>query len=769
MRIIFTLIISILVLQSATAQNYWQPATPETLPAGFHRDIIPQVSISYKLDLSGFKNLFTQAPLEFTQEARNQPLLVELPNPDGSFSQFAIVESPIMEAGLALQFPNIKTYSGQGITDRTATLKIDFTDWGFHAQVLSVAGAWYIDPYSKANTSDYIVYFKKDYFNFEKSQFKELPPIAEDGYSIPKSIQSGTCIGDQLRTYRLAVACTGEYAQAATGLGTPSVSQTLSCITTTVNRVDGIYESEIAVRMVLIATESSIVYTNPATDPFTGNNNAGTLITQSQTTINSVIGSANYDMGHTFSTGGGGLSNLGCVCKSSSKAKSITGSSTPVGDAYDVDYVAHEMGHALGGDHTFGSGQGSCSGNGNGPTAYEPGSGTTIMAYAGICGNDDIQTHSDPFFHTASFDQIVAYTHGTSGNTCAVKTNTGNNPPTVTMPTSGKTIPKGTPFYLTGSATDPDNDAITYCWEEMDQTSASTTWNGGASSTTAPLFKSRIPTTSPTRYFPSLAVIKAGYPAGPSATMGGLKGETLPLVSRTMDFRLTVRDNKNGGGGVATGGNGCSSTAPFTLNVDGNSGPFKELVPNGGESYPGGTWQNVTWDVAGTNAAPVSCAMVDVVLSTDGGNTFPTVLIANIPNNGSAFIPMPNPASTTTNNRLMIRCSDNYFFDIGDGNFTLTHNSSPDGIANVLAGNLKIQLAPNPASTEILLSVTNTNSGEPVSYEILNALGQICASGTFYSDNQSGNRIAVNQLAKGLYLVNVRSGEKRGVARFVKE
>lgn len=318
------------------------------------------------------------------------------------------------------------------------------------------------------------------------------------------------------------------------------------------------------------------------------------------------------------------------------KALGVTGLSNPVGDDYDIDYVAHEIGHQFGGDHTFNSVTSSCGGNRNGSTAYEVGSGTTIMAYAGICGSDDIQPHSDPFFHTISFDEISNFIE--AGGTCKVASATGNNLPQITsMNNNDINIPINTPFTLTATATDADGDALTYCWEEWDL-GPSGAWNAGATSTTAPLFKSRAPKTTGSRTFPDIARIIANYlPAVPPANMGGLKGETLPTVARNIKFRLTVRDNRSGGGGVVTGGDGCQTgyTGVFQVHTIAGTGPFTVNFPNGGESWAGGSTQTITWNVAGTNAAPINTTSVKISLSTDGGLTYPTVLLASTVNDGS--------------------------------------------------------------------------------------------------------------------------------------
>lgn len=722
------------------------------------RVLIPQKYRTLSVNTSQLKTFLWGLPSESVVDRRTAPVL-EFPMPDGKTAHFHVWESSIQEPGLAAKFPEIRTFAGQGIDDPYATIRFDYNPYfGFHAQILSLNGDVYIDPYARGNVDYYMSYNRADnkrsapftcYTNSERE-------AGTKGLANKTTVATGPCRGTQLYTYRLAVACTGEYAAA---VGATTAGALHAAIVTSVNRVDGVYETEVAVRMILVANNNVIEYLNAATDPFTGNNNGNVLIGESQTVITANIGSANFDIGHTFSTGGGGLAGLGVVCDINNKAGGITGSSNPVGDSYDIDYVAHEMGHQFGGDHTFNSTTGSCNGNRSGQEAYEVGSGTTIMAYAGICGSDDTQPHSDAFFHTVSFDEISNFLQA-GGGACKVVINTGNTLPVITaMNNSAANIPLNTPFTLTASATDADGDAISYCWEEWDL-GASGAWNNGANNSTSPLFKSRAPKTVGSRTFPDMAVILAGYPTNPAGVMGGLKGETLPNVARVMKFRLTVRDNRAAGGGVVTGGNGCQTgfTTVFPINAITGTGPFVVSVPNGGESYAGGSTQTVTWSVAGTTAAPINCANVKISLSTDGGLTYPTVLIASTPNTGSANITLPS--ITTTTARVKVEAVGNVFFDISNANFNITASTVPG--YGFVPGTPATVTCSGPTSADVTLGTTSVLAySTPIN---LTASGNSAGTTVSFSVNPvtPGNSTIVtlnntNTLSAGSYNVTVTS------------
>jgi hypothetical protein len=614
------------------------------------------------LNVAGLRAALATAPLE--SQARGRALVLQLPLPNGTNASFRVVEAPVMEPALAAQLPGIKTYVGVGVNDPNASVRLDLTPQGFHAQVLSpTTGSFYIDPATQSTTQQYLSFWKRDMpgRNFDCGVTETA---AKQRTAAPGTGTGLRTNGPVLRTYRLAMAATGEYtAFHSRNLPAGStVAQQLAAaqaaIVTSVNRVVGVYEKELAVRLVLVAGNNQLVYANPATDPYTNANTGNALLTENQANIDALIGSANYDVGHVFSTASGGVAGLGVVCRNGQKARGTTGTSSPIGDAFDIDYVAHELGHQFGGSHTFNGNAGSCAGSNRSTAyAYEPGSGTTIMAYAGICGAaNNLQPNSDPYFHVASYEQILTYLGTTN---CAVTTATGNAPPRVTLPANGKILPISTPFKLTASAFDPDDDALSYCWEEYDLGATGSPTATQTAGVTIPIFRSFNPTANPTRYFPRLTDL---------VNNTTVLGERLPTVTRELRFKVTVRDQNNGSQGIIGGVN---SSDPVVLSSTSAAGPFLVSVPNAtGISWAGGSSQAITWDVAGTTANGVNCATVNIRLSTDGGLTYPTLLLASTANDGSESVTLPNVATTTA--RIMVEAADNYFFDISDNNFAIT-------------------------------------------------------------------------------------------------
>lgn len=638
------------------------------------RATLPREYRTLRLDEAALDRLLAFVPHESGTRAADSPALIELPLPDGRFETFRIVESPVMAPELAARYPHLRTWMGQGVDDPSASVRFDVGPKGFHAQILSWRGTMLIDPLAPGDRQHVIAYHKRD----AQAQGPrprclltgdELAPDLPDFSKRGKAVNLAS--GSTLRTHRLAMATTGEYTQFHGG----TVADGLAAIVTTMNRVNGIYEREVAVRMQLIADNDRIIYTDGASDPYT-NNDGFAMLGQNQSNLDAVIGSANYDIGHVVSTGGGGVASLGSVCSTNNKARGVTGQGSPIGDVFDVDYVAHEIGHQYAGRHTFNGGGGNCSGgNRSAGAAYEPGSGLTIQAYAGICGGDNLQPNSEDYFHRISLNEIIGFTTTGGGASCGSTSATGNTPPSVST-AAAFTIPQLTPFQLQASGNDTNGDALTYLWEQFDLGARNATGvlvDDGS----RPLFRSFTPTPESSRVFPSLRYILANAndvpntaPLPGTSSPSFFTGERLPSTNRALNFRVTVRDNRAGGGGT--------NEALTTLTVTTAAGPFRITAPNTATTLTAGQPITVTWDVANTDLAPVSTSQVRVALSYDGGLSFP-VVSGPVPNNGSHSFTLP-PNLGTTRARVRVAAENNVFFDINDADFTIAGPNSPPTI-----------------------------------------------------------------------------------------
>lgn len=633
---------------AVTGDGVWKSADASQA-AGKTARITPNAYQLFALDGSALSAKLKGAPLEFTPAAKTGAVEVQLPDPTGAFQRFLVVESRLSLPNKSGKPSSATYYSGQGVDDKSANVRIVSTAYGIYASVLTPNGAWYVDPYLKGDNTLYVSYFKKD--DIKGAPFKCLvEQVAAKATAAPgKKVSSG----DNLRTYRAAVAGDAEYTAYQNNLagGADPVADALAAIQVAVARVSQVYENDVAIRLTLISddNEKLIIFTDSATDGYT-NGDPNSMINENQTIIDAAIGDANYDIGHVFGTDSGGLAAAG-VCSSGNKAHGVTGSGAPTGDPFYIDYVAHEMGHQFSGDHTFNSTTSNCGGgNRNASTAYEPGSGSTIMAYAGICGSDDLQPNSDPYFHGISLDQIIAYSTSGGASGCPGVTPTGNTIPSVSAG-ANYVIPPGTAFALTATGSDGDGDPLTYCWEEFDlgvDQTLSDPDNGSS-----PIFRSFSPTSSPTRTFPQLSSILSG-------TLD--PGEKYPAVDRMcMNFRVTARDNRANGGAVNS-----AETCVEVLDVD---GPFRVTFPNSAAVLS--CDQTITWDTAGASTEnPYGVSAVNILLSIDGGQTFPYVLAANTPNDGSEVVTFPNVGSTQA--RIKIEAVGSIFFDISDANFTVS-------------------------------------------------------------------------------------------------
>ena len=660
--VLFMLSFTLAFMAVAQERNYWTSNTDAsriTTDKAVARQSFPKDFKLFNLDVDPLR----QELFKVVGNSSRHSTIISLPNANGQIEQFEVYEASNFEPALQAQFPGIRAFSGKGITDKSATLKLSFSPQGIQTMVFRTEQE---NEFIEAYSQDHTVYavFKS------QRQSGQLPwrcstpeeKLATDLNSQVAATGISARSGGNLKTMRLAQSCNAEYSNYFGATSSAQVALVLAAFNATLTRCNGVYEKDLALHLNLIANTTSVIYYNPSTDPYS--TTLSQWNAQLQSTLTSVIGEANYDIGHMFgaSGGGGNAGCIGCVCVNGSKGSGITSPNDgiPQGDNFDIDYVTHEVGHQLGANHTF-----SMSSEGTGVNK-EVGSGITIMGYAGIT-SQDVAPHSIDIFHQASIAQIQS---NLATKTCPVTTTITNATPVVSAG-SNYTIPISTPFALTGSATDANaGDVLTYCWEQNDN-STTTGANSVASPTkaTGPNWISFNPTTSPTRVFPKLATILAG--ANVSGPLPGgdavANTEALSSVSRTLNFRLTVRDNAP-----------YSSTAPISVGqtqfanmvvtVSNTSGPFAVTSPNSAVTWAGNSSQTVTWSVNNTTAAPVSCANVKISISTDGGNTFST-LVASTANDGSELVTIPNTPSTTA--RIKVEAVGNIFFDISNTNFTI--------------------------------------------------------------------------------------------------
>lgn len=669
MRKTLSIALGVLLCITATAQqgNFWTEVSETRISRDlFANRFKPAAYKIFHLNEAALSTALRSAPSEKNVPAAISDFILYIPNESGQLEKFRVVEAPVMHPDLAARYPGISSYAGQGIDDPTSTIRFDVSPRGFHGMILSsIRKTIYIDPVDR-NDQYYVVFSRKDIGSYQ-SPFQCLTedPGMQQAQQSVQSDALRNADDARLRTYRLALAASGEYSTYfLNGTETSDAqrkAKVLAAMNTAMTRTNGIYERDFGIRMVLIANNDAIIYLNASTDPWTNNFNSTT-----QTTIDNVIGNANYDIGHLVhrTSNNGNAGCIGCVCRTGQKGSAFTSHTTPEGDPFVVDYLTHEMGHQFGGNHTFAHSY-------EGTIAQcEPGSGSTIMGYAGITGsNTDIQPHSDDYFHARSIEQITNYIKSSSGGgACAVVTLTGNNTPTASAG-ADFTIPRSTPFTLTGTGSDADaGDVLTYCWEQIDARTSSSPTIPSATGTAGPQFRSFTPTTSNSRTFPALASILNGTNTN--------KWEVLPSVQRTLNFRFTVKDNHAGGGN--------NKSDDMIVTISGSAGPFGVTAPNTAVSWPVGSSQTVTWSVNSTNVAPVNCANVAILLSVDGGNTFPITLAASTPNDGSQTITVPNNPGSQC--RIKVQAVGNIFFDISNVNFTIGGTppacSQPAGLAS---------------------------------------------------------------------------------------
>ncbi len=632
--------------------------------------------------------------------------IIQLPMADGEFHSFKLVRNTTMTTGLAEQFPLIRTYNIISTESRNTWGKLQVSHHGLNALVLIPGESTvYISPVFLNESAAYMVYNRSDFYTDQTFQCQNSD--SEVSHNMHQSKSSDPFTECELRTFRIAVAATGEFTSSQGG----SVADGMAAIVVTIDDINVVFEREFAATLTIVEDNADVVYTNANTDPFT-NSSLGAMLDENQNNMDIVIGSAFYDIGHVFGTIGGGLAQLNSTCSFTGKARGATGSVFG-GGPFTASVVAHEFGHQFGAAHSYNN---SCNGNVSISTSVEVGAGNTIMSYAGVCFPGP-QNYSDDHYNGLSLEQIG---DELASDNCGESSPLDNTPPVLADLPNEIFIPISTPFALTVEATDEDGDELTYCWEQMnafitEQPPLSTAVDG-------PNFRSFTPNTSATRYLPSSS-------NGLSTTW-----EVLAEVARGYFFRVTVRDNAPGGG--------CNEYADMEVYTIAEAGPFLVEYPNTfGIDWDPFTVETVLWDVANTTIDPINAALVDIFLSVDGGDTYDIQLADDVPNDGAQEVDVPN--IETNDARIRVINSDGTFFDVSNSDFTINgftqgfYFATEDEEADVcqddvlellvdivdvgdFAGEIALSISEQPIDATVVVSPENAFAGDQVTITISN-------------------------------------------------
>jgi uncharacterized protein (TIGR03437 family) len=625
-------------------------------------------------DMLELRRTLNQAPNE---SSGGPAVVVSLPLPNGTLEDFRVRESSVFSPELAAQHPEIKTYTVESVHGHSLRGRVDLTPAGFHGAVFDNSGMFTIEPTASQD-------YTSSYMNEQSAKIVSCatkPPTTNLSLLEQASAQlqpAATAViptpFDKVRSYRLAVATTAEFTKKNGG----TTDSATAAIATILNTTNATFERDMAIHFVLV---KAIIYTDTAAQPFTDADSTQNL-QANQTLMDSMVGDSGYDVAHVFNNGGSSGLGVAGLCQTGVKAAGVSILGTYTLQQFAVEQVAHEIGHQINANHTFNGNNGSgCKESTRvAAAAYEVGSGVTVMSYAGICpGADpqDLDTISNGFFHAFNVLEMNSYIRQ-SANSCGIPVPAAisNHLPQIVMPPAS-TIPAQTPFQLTALVTDSDaadQKNLTYTWDEMDLGTVTPPNNDDGKRS---LFRVYAPIATASRTFPSLPFIlnnQNNPPANFTNAAGRtlLTGESMPTTTRQMNFRLVARDNRTYNGNIAGG----SSFSDQVVNVTSAAGPFVVSVPNTAVTWPAGTPELVTWSVAKTDVDPINEKTVRIKLSVDGGQTFPYILASNVPNTGSATVPVPAAIPSSQNARIMVAAEKSIFFDVSDVDFAITAASN---------------------------------------------------------------------------------------------
>lgn len=696
----------------------------------------------YSFDGQVFKQQLANVPERFSGQPGN---IISIPNVEGMMERFEVWEASNFQPELQAKFPDIRSYIGVGIDDPNAYLRFSLSPQGIQTMTLRAGQSEFIEPYTVDN-SRYIVFNSKKHRELGAQAFEctteETTALSNELMDLVDNDTQKSSAG-VFKTFLLAQSCTGEYGVYFGG----TVAGAMAGINATLTRVNGVFEKDLAVNLILVANNELVVYTDPNTDPYSPPSGMGSWPSQLKATLDSVIGVNNYDIGHLYgrSGGGGNAGCIGCICNNSNKGTGYTspGTGGPEGDNFDIDYVAHEYGHQIGANHTFSHGYEGTGAN------VEPGSGSTIMSYAGITGQN-VQAHSDDYFVYKSIEQIQA---NLQYKACANNTTiTGNGTPTADAGPNYD-IPKGTAFKLTGEASDPDGDPLLYNWEQADSGTNATTGNNsrvGFTKAIGPNFRSNPHLTVPTRYFPRFDYVLITDPAENETYWKG-RWEAITTVPRAFNFKFTVRDNNPAGPQ--------SMTSAMKVNVR-DAGPFKITNPADGQTVAinSGTMP-VEWSVNGTDAAPINTANVRILFSQDNGATF-TVVKESTPNDGSEVISLPEGTVAGTNARVLVEAIDNVYYAVSR-KFNL---SGVMGVSDV--DQFAVGIYPNPNNGQFFVKAANISAGN-VTTTIFDTAGRAVYSRDLNHFGGNYSQSYNLKLPTGVYMIVIQTADSKTTQKLI--
>lgn len=628
--------------------------------------------VYYQFDYAALSKTL-ESTSKVSQTSKSVGIILNFPSKNGDFERFEVQEASVFHPELQAKYPEIKSFVAKSLDHPNVRMRLSLSPFnGLSAVIFGYDKTLVYQPVE--NKSDEILVTSKSHI--AENVFLNCGSLGNDLGGVLKLAAQKDANDGINRKYRIAISVTGEYAQANGG----SMASVNAEINATLTHVNAVFENDFNVSLELIAGNDALVYLNPNTDPYTV---LGSYNQQLANTLDAVVQEANYDVGHLFGgindangNGTGDAGCLGCVCNNGGsyaakthKGAGFSTSSNPSGVNFAINYVAHEIGHQFNATHTW-----THNGNEGYDSQMEPGGGSTIMGYAGITGSYNLQLNSDPYFHAISIQQVTSFVKSTS---CPIETNTGNSTPLVDAG-DDLTLPIGTPFMLDATASDANGDTLSYCWEQFDEDNAATKYpDPSSTNSNSILFRSYLPSAESTRYFPNLSDLRFGVNA--------TQWEKVPNVGRTADFRLTVRDNKAGGGS--------NSHDDMRVTFDASYGPFEVTSQStDGVSWTSGTTETVTWRVNNTNNLP-GASQVNILLSTDGGMTYNHILASNVPNNGSHTLVVPDTPAPYC--RLMIVPTNHQFFSINTHDFTINYNVETICTQFTSGSNLGIQITDN--------------------------------------------------------------------------